>query len=78
MDYMGFALNGKPLRDWEQPNGMTMVRIDPLSGLLARAGQEDAIFEIFRTELAPTEYADTGFGGNGGAAGEELLEEDLF
>ncbi len=78
MDYMGFALNGKPLREWEQPNGMTMVRIDPLSGLLARPGQEDAIFEIFRTELAPTEYADTGFGGNGSAGGEELLEEDLF
>jgi penicillin-binding protein 1A len=78
MDFMAFALNGKPQHDWEQPNGMTMIRIDPVSGLLARPGQEDAIFEIFRTELAPTEYADTGFGGGNSAAGDELLEEDLF
>ncbi len=78
MDYMAFALEGKPERNWEQPNGMTMVRIDPVSGLLARPGQNDAIFEVFRTELAPSEYADTGFGGNGGTGGEELMEEDLF
>ena len=78
MDFMGFALDEKPERNWEQPNGMTMVRIDPVSGLLAQPGQKDAIFEIFRAELAPSEYADTGFGGNGGAGSEELLEEDLF
>ncbi len=78
MDFMGFALEGKPERSWEQPNGMTMVRIDPVSGLLARPGQQDAIFEIFRSELAPTEYAETGYGGTGASGGEELLEEDLF
>ncbi len=78
MDFMEFALEGKPQHDWEQPNGMTMIRIDPVSGLLARPGQDDAIFEIFRTDLAPTEYADTGFGGSNSGAGDELLEEDLF
>ena len=78
MDFMGSALEGKPESSWEQPNGMTMVRIDPVSGLLARPGQQDAIFEIFRTELAPTEYAETGYGGTGASGGEELLEEDLF
>lgn len=79
MDYMELALQGRPERQWEQPDGLTMVRIDPTSGLLAQPDQEDAIFEIFRSELAPTEYAapDTGTLG-GSAGGDDLLEEDLF
>ncbi len=79
MNYMELALDGMPERDWEQPNGLTMVRIDPTSGLLAQPGQDDALFEIFRSELVPSDYADPATGSLGGTAGgDELLEEDLF
>jgi penicillin-binding protein 1A len=80
MDYMALALKDSPVRDWKQPDGMTMVRIDPASGLLAQPSQDDAIFEVFRSEYAPTEYADPGNGGGQGNStpSEELLEDDLF
>ena len=79
MRFMKQALQGLPQRDWEQPDGLTMVRIDPTSGLLAQPGQDDALFEIFRSELAPTDYADPGTSSLGGSAsGDELLEDDLF
>jgi penicillin-binding protein 1A len=79
MSFMKLALQDLPQRDWEQPDGLTMVRIDPTSGLLAQPGQDDALFEIFRSELAPTDYADPGTSSLGGSAsGDELLEDDLF
>ena len=37
----------------EQPNGLVSVRIDPATGLRAGPEARDAIFEIFREELAP-------------------------
>ncbi len=55
MDYMKVALADRPERQLKQPEGMVSVRIDPRSGRLAKAGQDDAIFEIFRTEQAPQE-----------------------
>jgi penicillin-binding protein 1A len=35
------------------PDGLVNVRIDPTTGLRARAGTPEAIFEFFREELAP-------------------------
>ncbi len=59
VDYMREALDGAPEEQFEQPEGIVTVRIDPDSGLLASPGQKDAIFEYFKTGSAPTEYART-------------------
>ncbi|MFK7731067.1 MAG: penicillin-binding protein 1A [Pseudomonadales bacterium] len=57
IDYMRTALEGKPEVLRRRPNGLTSVRIDPESGLLASPLQDNAIFEMFRVENAPLERA---------------------
>ena len=57
IDYMEDALIGVPERQFEQPEGIITVRIDPETGLLAAPGQTNAIFEYFKEGTAPTEYA---------------------
>ncbi|MEM8498209.1 MAG: penicillin-binding protein 1A [Pseudomonadota bacterium] len=57
IDYMRTALEGKPEVLRRRPNGLTSVRIDPESGLLASPLQDNAIFEMFRIENAPLERA---------------------
>ena len=53
MQYMGEALAGSAIVKREQPEGLVTVRIDPKTGLLARSGQADAIFETFRVAEVP-------------------------
>jgi penicillin-binding protein 1A len=53
MQYMGEALAGSAIVKREQPDGLVTVRIDPKTGLLARSGQSDAIFETFRVAEVP-------------------------
>ncbi len=43
--------------DFAMPSGLTVVRIDPASGLLAYEGQEDAYDEVFLSGTAPVEVA---------------------
>lgn len=57
IDYMKTALKDKPEGFYSQPPGIVSVRIDPKTGLLARPGQTDAVFEYFREENAPKEFA---------------------
>jgi penicillin-binding protein 1A len=57
IDYMKEALKGRQERILEQPQDIVSVKIDPKTGLLARPGQQDAIFEYFRSENVPTEIA---------------------
>lgn len=57
MKFMGSALQGIPETRPEQPRGIVTVRIDPATGLLARPGQQNAIFEIFRQDTAPRQTA---------------------
>ena len=59
IDYMRTALAGMPDQSRPTPEGIATTRIDPTTGLLARPGQRDAIFEVFRTEYVPTETAGT-------------------
>ncbi|MBS0290223.1 MAG: penicillin-binding protein 1A [Proteobacteria bacterium] len=54
MKFMGPALQGVPETKPVQPRGLVTVRIDPASGLLARPGQANAIFEIFRQDTVPS------------------------
>jgi penicillin-binding protein 1A len=57
MAYMGEALKGSPVTGRRQPEGLVTVRIDPQTGLLARTGQSDGIFETFRADTVPTRTA---------------------
>ncbi len=77
IEYMREALRNRAQRAWPVPNGITSVRIDPDSGLLAGPGQGDAIFEYFRNENVPTEY-DSGEATAPGKTGTDDLINDIF
>ena len=53
MDYMEYALQDKPIRTIQEPAGMMTLRIDPISGRIARPGTPGAYFEMFKSEDAP-------------------------
>lgn len=57
IDFMQTALSDSPDRPTPQPDDIVSVKIDPKTGLLAYPGQENAIFELFPEESAPTEVA---------------------
>lgn len=89
MQFMEVALAGKPEHSLPQPDGITTARIDPATGMLARAGQKNAIFEVFANESAPKNTApvqapefvaapsgNAESGSSGGSAGGS--EEPLF
>jgi len=55
--FMKNAMKGVPEKNIEVPQGLVTVKIDPDTGLLAAQGQQNAIFEIFRTENVPKQTA---------------------
>ncbi len=73
IDYMRTALKSSPQRPRPAPKGIVTTRIDPDTGLLSRPGQKNAIFEVFRSEYAPTEV--TGMQEKGGALFEQKQGE---
>ncbi|TQV88945.1 penicillin-binding protein 1A [Aliikangiella coralliicola] len=56
--FMEKALHGISETNHSRPEGIVTVRIDPKTGLLASNLTENPVFEMFRAENAPTEYAD--------------------
>jgi penicillin-binding protein 1A len=52
IDYMRGALKGVPEQSFDMPPGITRVRVDAASGLLAAAGDPGAILEVMKTEDA--------------------------
>jgi penicillin-binding protein 1A len=77
IDYMRVALQGIEEVSQQPPEGLVTVRIDPATGLLARSGQKDAIFETFMEDSVPTRTSDQavveGIPGAGGAATDQLF-----
>jgi penicillin-binding protein 1A len=57
LDVMKSAHSGLPRRDFEMPEGILAVRIDPVTGLLAYDGMEGAMEELFIEGTEPTESA---------------------
>lgn len=58
LDFMTRAVIGRPTKDFVQPPGVVVQRIDKTSGLLAPAGQEtNTLDEVFLDGTAPTEQA---------------------
>ncbi len=78
IEYMQTALQGRPEVTHSQPEGLVTVKIDPTTGLLAKPGQKNAIFEIFREEFAPQEEADNSVIGIENIQNDTILEQDLF
>ncbi len=57
VEYMQSALQNVEDKPLTQPAGIVSVRIDPETGLLAPPEQNNAIFEYFKQENVPTQYA---------------------
>lgn len=72
------ALKGKPDSMQPEPPGLVTVRIDPETGLLARPGQSDAIYEIFTETSAPTTIAKGSEFGTESTVSNLLEADDLF
>jgi penicillin-binding protein 1A len=76
IDYMRGALRDSPDVQPPLPPGVVHVRIDPDTGLLARPGQQNAIFEYFREDQVPAASGGTGDSGLRGTT--EDLVRDIF
>jgi penicillin-binding protein 1A len=73
IDYMRVALQDVPDQSPEIPEGITQARIDPVTGLLARIENRDAIVEIFDMgSLPPMEDAKEG------EQSDAVTEEDPY
>lgn len=55
IDFMKVALKNKPQNEASQPSNVVAVRIDPVSGLLAKPEQQNGIIEYFREQEVPLE-----------------------
>jgi len=76
ISFMREALRDRPEQGPPIPNGITSVRIDPETGLLAGSEQDNALFEYFRAENVPTDYADGTL--TPGKTGTDDLINDIF
>jgi penicillin-binding protein 1A len=70
-EFMSKAVAGRPTKDFQQPAGVVVQRIDKATGLLAAPGQEaGTLDEVFIDGTAPTAHAP--------AAGEEGSADKLL
>lgn len=53
IDFMKEALKNKPIVELKQPDNVVTARIDPITGLLAKPDQPNAITEYFRNNEVP-------------------------
>lgn len=54
--FMSEALKGQPVEDFDAPEGVTFVKIDSETGMLASAYSEETVFQAFKKGTEPTEY----------------------
>ena len=54
--YMSKALEGRPVVDFQAPEGIVFAKIDARSGLLASPHSEKTVFQAFREGSVPREY----------------------
>jgi len=57
VSFMKAAHEGHPVTEFPRPSGIVVAHVDPATGLLAYAGQTDAVDEEFLEGTAPTEVA---------------------
>jgi penicillin-binding protein 1A len=75
IDYMREALQGIEEVDQQPPEGLVTVRIDPVTGLLARSGQQDAIFETFTEDTVPDRTSEPGVAGGLPGSGGAIVDQ---
>lgn len=56
INFMQYALKGKPDLPFAMPEGIVSMRINPRTGLLASTDQKDSIFEVFEEKHLPSKY----------------------
>lgn len=79
IDFMQAALENVPDMIRPQPDGIVTLRIDEKTGLRAKPGQPDTLFELFRKEDAPDEQTTAKeSGGESATDTGELLPEEMF
>lgn len=76
--FMEKALKNKPDSLQPQPPGLVTTRIDPKTGLLARPGQTDAMFEIFRIGTEPKQVASESSSNPNQQIDDSLIEVDTL
>ncbi|MCP5128519.1 MAG: penicillin-binding protein 1A [Pseudomonadales bacterium] len=75
IDFMREALKDSPQVNRPLPPGIVSIKIDPATGMLARPGQRDAIFEYFMVENVPRRMSP---GEGEGSQGTQELVNDIF
>lgn len=78
IDYMHAALANAPEVIRPLPEGVVTLRIAEKTGLRAKPGQADSLFEVFRSEEVPVESASNKANSDTAAPQEELLPEEMF
>lgn len=79
IDFMKEALKGKSEQAVKQPSNVVAVRIDPISGLLAKPNQENGIMEFFRDKEIPAEEDPTPvYNASNNQQQQPFIEENLF
>jgi penicillin-binding protein 1A len=73
LDFMKNALEGKPARTFNVPEGIVFAKIDAKTGLLPIEGSE-TVFECFKEGTVPTEYTSRP---NAASDPEELFKEGI-
>ena len=77
VDYMKVALADQPAATMPRPNGIVNIRINPETGERARPGEE-AVFEIFKEEDAPSPLPAESIRGNGNNSNGDDLSRQIF
>jgi penicillin-binding protein 1A len=57
LDFMSGALEGKPVKDFEAPEGVVFARIDAETGLLAGQYSRKTVFQPFIEGTQPETYS---------------------
>lgn len=79
IDFMRVALKDIPEEILKQPDGLTTIRIDAETGLLANSTTPNTLFEIFKNETVPTQEATAPITNYGKEHADTLTpEEDIF
>lgn len=79
--YMEVALNDYPEQPLEVPPGITTVRIDRATGLLANRFDHTSLFEYFATGTQPTKYVEQPqltIDGKKDEPSDDLFDGDIF
>lgn len=78
IDYMKAALDGKPENSMRRPDGLEDRLINKVTGEPATPGSPDSVFEVFRTENAPSAAPRPTTGQPGDADSDATATERIF